>query len=320
MSFQWPAALLGLLLVPLLVAAYAARERRREGFASRFASPALLPFVVDRAPGRLRHVPLAILLVALTAMLVGAARPHATLTVPREEATVVLAIDTSRSMTADDIAPSRLDAARWAAQRFLDDVPEKFRVGVVSFASRAVVSLPPTADRELAREALASLRAGEGTVLGDAVLLAAQLGPQQRAEDGSRPPASVLLISDGANEGGTFTPEAAAARARAMRVPVHTIVLGTPDGRVERTIVGGFREIVRVPASPDTLQAVAARTGGRFFTAASDERLREVYEQLGSRLGERRERREITDVFAGGSALLLLTGAALSVFWFRRVP
>lgn len=320
MTFQSPLALLGLVVVPLLVAAYVRHERGRGSYVARFANLALLPNLVDRAPGWRRHLPVAILLVALAAMVVGVARPHATVSVPREEATVVLAIDVSRSMAAKDVEPSRLGAARAAANAFLRKVPEKFRVGVVSFASRAVVAVPPTADRSLVRGALAALRPGEGTALGDAIALSAQLGQRERRADGTRPPTAVLLISDGTAMGGRTTPQASSQRARSLRIPVYTVVLGTQNGTVEQTLTGGFRQIVQVPPSPDTLRQVAQTTGGLFFTARNDARLRDVYERLGSRIGHRRESREMTDVFAGGSAALLLAGGALSALWFRRVP
>ena len=320
MTFQSPLALLGLLVVPLLVAAYVRHERGRASYVARFANLALLPNLVDRAPGWRRHLPVAILLVALAAMVVGVARPHATVSVPREEATVILAIDVSRSMAAKDVEPSRLGAARAAANAFLRKVPEKFRVGVVSFASRAVVAVPPTADRSLVRAALAALRPGEGTALGDAIALSAQLGQRERRADGTRPPTAVLLISDGTRMGGRTTPQASSQRARSQRIPVYTVVLGTENGTVEQTLTGGFRQIVQVPPSPDTLRQVAQTTGGLFFTAKNDTRLRDVYERLGSRIGHRRESREMTDVFAGGSAALLLAGGALSALWFRRVP
>jgi Ca-activated chloride channel homolog len=319
-TFQSPLALLGLLVVPLLVAAYVRHERGRGSYVARFANLALLPNLVDRAPGWRRHLPVAILLVALAAMVVGVARPHATVSVPREEATVVLAIDVSRSMAAKDVKPSRLGAARAAANAFLRKVPERFRVGVVSFASRAVVAVPPTADRSLVRAALAALRPGEGTALGDAIALSAQLGQRERRVDGTRPPTAVLLISDGTSMGGRTTPQSSSQRARSLHIPVYTVVLGTENGTVEQTLTGGFRQIVQVPPSPDTLRQVAQTTGGLFFTARNDARLRDVYERLGSRIGHRRESREMTDVFAGGSAALLLAGGALSALWFRRVP
>jgi Ca-activated chloride channel homolog len=319
MTFQSPWWLLALLVVPVVIVAYAMHERRRTRFAARFATPALLPNVVDRAPGRRRYVPLAILLAGLAAMVVGVARPHATVSVRREEATVMLAIDTSRSMQATDVKPTRLGAALTSAEAFLKKVPTKFRVGVVSFASRAVVTLPPTANRDLVHDALASLRSGEGTALGDAVALSVQVARRQRARDGTVPPTAVLVISDGARDGGRIAPQTASRRAKALRIPVYTIVLGTPSGTVERRLTGGYTEIIRVPPSPETLQRMAQTTGGQSFTVASDSRLRDVYEKLGSRLGNRNEDREITDLFAGGAAVLLITGGALSALWFRRV-
>lgn len=320
MSFDWPLGLLGLVLVPLLVGLYVWYDRRRDRVAARFANPALLPNVIDRSPGRLRFLPLVLLFLALTAMIFGVARPHATVNVPREEATVVLAIDVSRSMKATDVQPTRLDAARAAAKQFLAKMPEKFRVGVVSFATRAVVALPPTDDRDLAAASLDTLKTGEGTAIGDAVALSLQIAQRERDDDGTVPPTSVLLISDGARDGGILAPKAAAERARKQGVPVYTILVGTPDGVVEETLPGGFRQIIRVPPSAETLQQIAQTSGGEFFTAVDDEGLSQVYEELGSRLGTREERREITDLFAAGSAMLLLTGGALSALLFRRVP
>ena len=320
MRFEWPLALLGLLVVPLLVAAYLHRERRRVDAARRFGNPALLPNLVPESPGWRRHLPLAVLLAGLAAMLVGVARPHATVRVKREDATVILAIDSSLSMRATDVKPTRLAAARSAARAFLDRVPEKFRVGIVGFTGRAYVAAPPTHDRALARVALRSLRPGEGTALGDAVALGLRLAAQQRASDGTRPPTAMLVISDGAQMSGRTTPEAAAQRARTNRVPVYTVVLGTPDGVVEVPLANGFRAQLRVPPQPETLQQLARATGGQFFTARDDARLRDIYQRLGSRLGSRSDSREISDYFAGGSAALLLVGGALSALWFRRVP
>jgi Ca-activated chloride channel homolog len=320
MSFQWPLALIGLVLVPLLVGLYLLHERRRTAYAARFGNPALLPNVVDAGPGRRRHLPLALLLVALTAMIVGVARPHATVSVPREDATVVIALDTSRSMRATDVRPTRLAAARAAAKAFLRKVPDKFRVAVVSFGSRAVLAVPPTQDRELVEDSLDKLRPGEGTALGDAVALAVRMAQRQRESDGEIPPAAMLLISDGAQNGGSVTPQAAARRARALHMPVYAALVGTQAGVVRVTLAGGFQAIVRVPPRPDTLRLLARSTGGELFTAPSDKRLREVYERLGTRLGHHKRSREITDVFAGGSAALLLAGGALSALWFRRLP
>ncbi len=320
MTFSWPIALAGLVLLPLLVLAYVWSERRRTASQAAFGNPALLPNVIDREPGRLRYLPVAILLLGLAAMIVGVARPHAVVSVPREEATVILAMDVSRSMKAKDVKPTRLDAARAAAEAFLVQVPEKFRVGVVSFASRAAVGVPPTHDRALAEQALDSLSPGEGTAIGDAVALSVRLGARRSESDDVVPPRAILLISDGARDGGRVDPREAAKEAKEQGIPVHTVLVGTAQGVVEERLTGGFRRITQVPPSPETLEELSAATGGEFFTATDDERLREVYDELGSRLGEREESREVTDFFAAGAAAFLLIGGALSAFLFQRVP
>jgi Ca-activated chloride channel homolog len=320
MSFDWPLALVGLLLIPLVVVLYVLWQRRRTAFAAGYASPALLPAVIDRSPGRLRHLPLVLVLLGLTAIVLGVARPHATVDVKREEATIVLAVDVSRSMKAEDVTPTRLGAAQNAAKAFLRKVPEKFRVGVVSFATRAVVGVPPTQDRKLVEEAIDGLDPGEGTAIGDAVALSTRLGRGQRASDGSRPPRSVLLISDGARDGGVVDPQAAAHRAKELKIPIYTVLVGTPDGVVEETLTGGYRQIIRVPPNPDTLRQIAELSGGRFFAATDAKELERVYKDLGSRLGTRSESREVGDYFAGGAAAFLIAGGALSALWFRRVP
>ena len=319
MTFSSPWMLLWLLAVPVLLWLYALHLYRRGKYAERWASPGLMPNLVDRFPGRRRYVPLVLLLAALAALIIGVARPHATVSVKREEATVMLAIDTSRSMGATDINPSRLAAAQNAANRLVDMVPKKFRVGVVSFSTRAQLALAPTTDRSLVRAALGALKPTEGTAIGDAVLLAASNGLKQRATDGSTPPTTVLLISDGARDGGRTTPKAAAEKARAEHVPVFTVLLGTPNGVVKHKLPGGYEETLRVPPSPQTLQMIATTTGAQMFRAASTTQLRTVYENLGSRLGHKKQSREVTDLFAGGAGLLLLLGACVSAFWFKRV-
>ncbi len=320
MTFTWPLALLGLLLLPVLVAAYVWSERRRSAARARFGNPDLLPNVIDRAPGRLRALPIVLLLLALGAMIVGVARPHANVSVPREEATIVLAMDVSRSMKATDVEPTRLDAARTAAKAFLAEVPAKFRVGVVSFATRAAVGVAPTEDRMLVEAALNSLAPGEGTAIGDAVALSLRVGERQRDRDGRASPRAILLISDGARDGGRVEPAAAAKQAKARGVPVYAVLVGTQDGVIEETLAGGFRRIIHVPPSPETLEQLADRTGGELFSAADRDALSRVYEDLGSRLGRREESREVTDVFAAAAAALLLVGGTISVLLFRRVP
>ena len=320
MSFETPLVLIALLVVPLLVLLYVRRERRRRDAAAAFSSPALLPNLVDARPSWRRHLPLAIFLVALAAMIVGVARPHATVSVPKEEATVMVAIDTSLSMKATDVRPSRLAAARAVARALIAKVPDKFRIGIVAFSGRSSVVLPPTRDRALANAALVNLHSGEGTALGDAISQAVALGRRQRAADSSVPPTSVLVISDGAQMSGRTSPLAAAQLARKAHVPVYTVALGTPNGVVHAKLPGGYTVDIRVPPRADVLRRVAQVSGGRFFAAGDDSDLRDVYTKLRSRLGRERQRRELTDVFAGGSGALLIVGGALSALWFRRIP
>ena len=319
MSFHWPLVLAALAVLPVLVALYIDRDRRRVAAQARFGNPDLLPNVVDREPGRLRYLPPLVLLVALVFMIVGVARPHATVRVPREEATIVLAMDVSRSMKATDIQPTRLDAARVAAKTFLDEVPEKFRVGVVSFATRAVVGVAPTEDRTLVTTALDTLKPGEGTAIGDAVALSLRVG-QPRGQTAEVPPRAIVLISDGARDGGLVDPGDAAQQAKRRGVPVYSVLVGTPDGVVEEELTGGFRRIIRVPPNPETLEQVAKTSGGEFFAAPDSAGLSRVYEELGSRLGTRNEDREVTDVFAGLAAAFVLIAATISAVLFRRIP
>jgi len=319
-SFDWPLALTALAVLPILVAVYIDRDKRRVASQARFGNPDLLPNVVDREPGRLRYLPPLVLLVALVFMIVGVARPHATVSVPREEATIVIAMDVSRSMKATDVEPTRLDAARVAAKTFLDEVPEKFRVGVVSFATRAAIAVAPTEDRALIGTALDTLKPGEGTAIGDAVALSLRVGRAQEDAEEPAPPRAIVLISDGLRDGGRVEPADAAQQAKRRGVPVYSVLVGTPDGVVEEQLTGGFRRITRVPTQPETLEQIATTSGGKFFAAPDAEGLAAVYEELGSRLGTREQDREVTDVFAGLAAALLLVGATMSAFLFQRVP
>ena len=320
MSFTWPLALAALAAVPLLVALFVDHDRRRVASQERFGNPDLLPNVIDRAPGRARYLPPILLLVALILLIVGVARPHATVSVPREEATIILAMDVSRSMNATDVEPTRLDAARTAAKAFLAEVPEKFRVGVVSFATRAAVGVAPTEDRALVEAALDTLATGEGTAIGDAVALALQVGQEKVVAGEAPPPRAIVLISDGARDGGRIEPSEAASQAKERGVPVYSVLVGTENGVVEETLTGGLRRIIRVPPSPETLEQISSTTGGELFAAPDSAELDRVYENLGSRLGKRAESREITDMFAAAAVVLLLVAGTISALLFRRVP
>ena len=320
MSFAWPLALLTLLTVPLAVGGYVLLERRRRAHAAAFASPALVPNLVGRHPGRLRHLAPALALLALAFLATGLARPHATVSVRQEQATVVLAMDTSRSMVANDVPPSRLAVAQRAVRRFLQQLPDGYRVGMVSFAQSAQTVLPATANRRAAEAALRNLRTGDGTALGEGIARAIQVAQKVPSEEGKKPPASILVLSDGAQTQGVLEPKQAAERARKLRIPVYTVAFGTDAGVVEVVDDNGFTQRVTVPPDPPTLREVSQLTGGRFYAAPNAAQLNAVYEELGSRIGSVEKEREITAVFAAGGAFLLLAAGGVSAFLFGRLP
>lgn len=325
MSFSSPIALLALILVPIAAVGYVLFERRRVREAAAFVEPALLPNVVDRVPGWRRHLPAAFLLLAVAAFLIGFARPHATVSTRSEEATAIIAIDTSRSMGATDIQPTRLAAAQASARRFLEDLPDKYRVSVVAFSTLAQVVAVPTTDRDYVDTAISGLRVGEATALGDA--LATAVAVARGTPEGIKPPAGekpvpavVLVLSDGAVDGGRVELPEAIRRARDAKIPVFTALLGTEAGVVTVPHVGGYVERIQVPPDPAVLRRVAQETGGSFFTAPTAKDLDTVYADLKSRLGSTNKDEEITFAFAVAGALLLLGGCVLSALWFRRVP
>lgn len=318
MSFQSPLFLLGLFLVPLAVGLYVVGERRRRAQAAAFATPALLPSVVPRRPGWRRHAPVALFGLALTGLLTALARPEASIAVPVEQAAIVLATDHSGSMTATDVAPSRLVAAREAADAFLDDVPDGVRIGAVAFNHRAQGVQSPTTDRESLRGALRqALRPSGGTATGDA--LAASLGMlrAQTGADGRRPPGAIVLLSDGTSTHGR-DPLPVADEARRLGIPVYTVALGTATGTIDVPRAGGGTRAQPVPPDVPALREIAQRSGGQAFTAADAEDLATVYERLGSRVATREQPREVTAAFAGGALLALAGGVGLSLAWFRR--
>jgi Ca-activated chloride channel family protein len=322
-TFAWPLALAGLMAIPILAGLYVLAARRRRRGAERFANPALVPNLVAASPGWRRHVAPILALAALALLVVGVARPHVVRDVTRDEATIVLAIDTSRSMAATDVQPTRFAAAKQAALAFLDAVPDNYSVGIVSFSTSADPVLPPTIDREAARTALAELRLGSGTAIGTAITRSVDLAldgtdKQAKPQAGERSPAAVLLLSDGAQTAGDVRPGPAAQRARRLGVPVSTVALGTGNAVVEVPRPGGLKERVVVAPDVQTLRVIARTTGGSFSEAPSAARLESVYRELGTRLARDRKRVEVTSAFAAGGAVLLLVGSTLSSLWFRR--
>jgi Ca-activated chloride channel family protein len=319
-SFGSPLFLLLLLAVPALVGGYVLLERRRERAAAAWGTSALLPNLVPDRPGRRRHIPLALFLVGLVFLLVGFARPEAMLSTEREGATVVLAIDVSRSMQAIDVKPSRLVASRDALLAFLGRLPKKYRVAVVTFSDRVTVSVPPSYDRERVKRVLSFAPTGEGTALGDGARRAVEVAAKAVGKKkGARAPAAVVLISDGAQTQGSVTPQQAARRAKQLRVPIYAVALGTANGVVERKLPGGFVERTQVPPDPRTMKTLAAGSGGQYFTIGDAARLKKVYTDLGTRLAHDRRRHEVTPAAAGAGLAFIVAGVALSGLWFRRV-
>jgi Ca-activated chloride channel family protein len=267
-------------------------------------------------------LPLVLALVALSALVVGVARPRAKVPVPGKQATVILAIDSSRSMVATDVKPSRLAAAVAAARTFLDEAPKTYSVGIVSFSTRASLVLPPTTDRAAARSALDLITLGSGTAIGDAIdrsVAAARPSlPGRPASSTSKIPATILFLSDGEQTTGDRLPLAAAAHAKQLGVPINTVALGTRDAVVDVPRANGVIEKVTVVPDAKTLQQIAKITGGRFAAAPTAERLKKVYKDLGSRVGRKRESREVTAAFAGAGVVLMLLASGLSLAWSRR--
>jgi Ca-activated chloride channel family protein len=351
MSFQSPWMLLGLLVIAAFVALWLWAERRRARYAVRYTNLDVLATVVS---GRswLRYVPAGILVAGLCALAVGLARPHVERTLLREKATVILVVDTSRSMQAKDVEPTRLGAAQEALHTFLDKAPDDLRVGLVVFAGEAQVATPPTNDHELVEAAITDIDeflVFGGTAIGDALQTAVLLGRQvtdlvdeeggtaapppleatrtlaQAASCPDEPgPVSILFLSDGAQTRGLLQPLEGARLAREACFPVFTIALGTPEGVIERGPFGGFGqdsgEIIPVPPDPATLRAIARTTGGEFSEARSADALEKAYQNLGSRLGRESGESEITWLLLAIGGVLLLLAGGVGAFVSPRFP
>ena len=349
MSFGHPLLLLTLLVVPAAIAAYWLAERRRMRYAVRFTNLDVLAGVARGGSVR-RFAPFVLFLAALSSLCFAVARPHATTLVPQERATVILVIDVSRSMDAKDVKPTRLLAAESAVRTFLDHAPKRLRVGLIAFAGIPNVVTPPTRDHELVREGLidiADYGGFGGTAIGDAVAAAVQLG--QEAVSGNNLAAlalpakpahglvSILFLSDGAQTRGDLLPLEGAQRAKAAGIPVYTVALGTPNGTLDPGgggfgfgggggggggggFGGGFGGARRVPPDPDTLRAIAQATGGQFVEAKSSKTLTAAYAKLGSKLGRKPAKTEVTYAFLAGAAGLLIAAGLLSAAWSPRLP
>jgi Ca-activated chloride channel homolog len=355
MNFLAPQMLLGLLLVPLAIGFYLWAQRRRSKYAVRFTNLDLLANLTPRRPSWRRHLPPVLYLAAIAALLIGLARPTMVMATPREDATVILAMDVSGSMRATDVSPTRLDAAKASALSFIGQLPEGVRVGIVSFASEPVTLVNPTADRDQLKDAIDGLTARDGTAMGDALMQVLDIAEKIQNDDAETPDASAspspaatpgasaapgssaapsvptdepsgqplvaaILLSDGAQSVGRAQPLEAAQRARTLGVPIYTIALGTPDGQV--TVQDDLGQMVTLDVPPDTetLARIASITGATTFDAPTAEQLASVYDNLQSRIGYTEERQEVTFALVGAGLLLVILGAGLSAVWFGRLP
>jgi Ca-activated chloride channel homolog len=318
MSFQAPLFLLVLLLVPAVAVVYARAEHRRRMAAEAFASPGTMPSVAPVRPGWRRHAPMALYAVAVAVLAIALARPEATVAVPDERASVVLATDESGSMQATDIEPSRLQATREAGLEFLDAVPDEVKVGAVVFNHAIRRIEAPSTDRGGPRAALERMYSSGGTAAGEALATSARLLDRE-AGRGRRPPAAIVLLSDGATTHGR-DPLPVVREAARRGVRVYTVALGTRAGTIDVPAPSGGTVRRRVPPDTETLERIAEISGGRAFTAEDRLELDAVYEELGSQVATRKEKREITAGFASAAALLLAAGGLLSLRWFGRLP
>jgi Ca-activated chloride channel homolog len=348
-SFQWPELLWGLALLPLLVAAYAWLQRRRKRLALRYANLSLVREALARGPGWRRHVPPALILVAIALMIVATARPEGEVTLPTKQETIVVAMDVSGSMRATDVQPSRIVAAQEAARAFVGDQPATTRIGIVTFAGTAALVQAPTHSREDLLAAIDRFQLQRGTAVGSGILVSLKTilpdvefdlrskNPRPKPSGGSRalgttppkdtpkaPPAPVepgsmgsaviILLTDGQTTTGP-DPIESAKMAAERGVRVYTVGIGTPQGE----IVGAEGWSMRVRLDEDALKNIANLTRGEYFYAGTASDLKKVYEALNTRFTFEKKSIEITALFAAAAALITILAAALSVLWFHRI-
>lgn len=349
MSFIWPFMLFLLLLIPLLVIVYVLLQRRRQKYALRYASLSLVKEALGRGPGWRRHVPPAIFLLALTAMIIALARPEAETLVPSAEGTIILAIDVSGSMIATDLNPNRLEAAKAAARAFVDKQPDTVQVAVVSFSDNAFVVQPPTDDKDALLAAINRLQWQRGTAIGRGLVASLEAIAEKTGQGGeinlqvlsgngnssgsgsggsgsAEPPptpmpkgqyqnAIVVLLTDGENNQWP-EPVDIAQIAADRGIRVYTVGIGSEEGAIVR-IQG---RAIRTRLDEQTLQTIAEMTDGQYFNAQTETDLVKVYENLSTNLVLKTDKTEITAYVTGIAVLLSLLAGALSLLWFNRLP
>lgn len=334
MTFLWPSMLWFLLAIPALVAFYVWIARRRKQFAVRYGNFGLVQTAAGQAPRWRRHVPATLFLAGIFVLIIAIARPQVTLRLPTIEGIVILAFDTSGSMAADDIDPSRLEAARMVAHDFVERQPKSVQIGVVAFSDGGFSIQAPTNDAEAIFASLDQLAPQRSTSLASAIIasldvIAKVTGQMPEESDefspeliptpteappGQYSPAAIVLISDGENTMNA-NPLLAAQEAARRGVRIHTIGIGSPGGAILE--IDGFN--IHTQLDEEMLQQISEMTGGVYYSAATRDDLRAIYEKIDPHLVIKRQEIEITSIFAGISGLILLAGSFLSLLWFNRV-
>jgi Ca-activated chloride channel family protein len=304
LAFLAPDRLLILLVIPALILAYIFASLRKNRRGMRFTNTSMLDVVVPKQSQWRRHLAVALSLLSLITLTAAFARPKTQVDVPRERATVVLVIDASQSMQATDVKPTRLEAAKQAAIEFVNSLPEKYNVSVVSMAGASAVLVPPTTAHNTVENAINSIQLQDSTAIGEGIataLRALQQAPKDPKNPNSIAPGAIVLLSDGFNTAGR-SPQQAAAEARTAKVPIYTIAYGTENGYVD---LDGKRQ--PVPVDHQEMKQIAAATNGDYFAAATADQLKKVYQNIGSDVGYEKADREVTARFAGyGLALAVL--------------
>jgi Ca-activated chloride channel homolog len=316
-SFAWPLMLVALVLVPVLIVWYLRRQRHRRAAEAAFLTPHMAASALASRPRWRRHAPMVLLAATVAVLILAAARPEQATTAPVDGAGIMLANDVSSSMTATDVKPSRLGAAKRAALRFLSGVPSSVSVGQIEFARRPTLLQSPATDHALTRQAILRLApGGGGTAIGEAIQDAlSSLAALRHA--GKKLPGAILLLSDGVSNVG-ISPYTAAEQAKAAHVPIYTIALGTDHGTIEIK-QRGQTVTAAVPVSPQELGQIAKLSGGHAYTASDSAGASAIYAHLAVKLGTKHVKKDISADFVGGGLVLLLAAGALSLLWFARL-
>jgi Ca-activated chloride channel family protein len=315
-SFATPIWLLALALVPLALLAYQASRRRGSRYAVRYTAVPALKVAAGAVPAWRRHLPAALALAALAALVLALAKPQKTVAVPVERASIMLVTDHSRSMSATDVEPDRLSAAQRAARTFLNTLPNQVRVGAVAFSDTPDAVQAPSSDHDDARRIVDGQVADGATATGAALEVAIDALKNDK-QNGKRPPSAIVLLSDGKT---TVPPDPVpvARTAGQLKIPIYTVALGTRDATVPNP--NPFGTPLLVAPDPETLRQIAQVSGGKAFTAEDSDSLKSIYKTLGSQLGTKTQKKQITATFAIGGLVLLLGAAVSSLRWAGRLP